>query len=37
MWIRLLEVGSSYVSDSVEVLFALIIIAQSDMKYTWNN
>ena len=32
VWIGLCEIDSSYVGDSEEVLSALIIIAQSDMK-----
>ena len=32
VWIGLREIDSSYVGDSEEGLFALIIIAQSDMK-----
>ena len=33
VWIELREVYTSYASDSMEVLSAVIIIAQSDMKH----
>ena len=33
VWIGLYEVDMGYVNDSVKVITAVIIIAQSDMKY----
>ena len=33
VWIGLYEIDMGYVNDSVKVITAVIIIAQSDMKY----